>query len=110
MHLLSYGDARCTRSKRSIFAEAKTSNWCHTIEIMNRKSLDKEFVQKYFEILREPRGGGYWIWKFNIIMNKLKTIRDGTYLVYLDAGCTITSRGGKKLKDTYRQWIRAVSV
>ena len=30
------------------------------------------------------RGGGYWIWKFDIILNKLKQINNGDFLVYID--------------------------
>lgn len=45
------------------------------------------------------RGGGYWIWKFDIILNKLKNINDGEFLIYVDSGCSINANGTKRLQE-----------
>ena len=38
--------------------------------------------------VKQPRGGGYWIWKSHII-KKINEINDNDILIYLDAGCSI---------------------
>jgi len=51
-----------------------------------------------------PKGGGYWLWKFDIILNRLKQMKDGDFLVYLDAGCTINPQARKRF-DEYIQMV-----
>ena len=46
-----------------------------------------------------PRGGGYWTWKFDIILSKLDEINDGEFLIYVDGGCTININGEKRLGE-----------
>ena len=50
-----------------------------------------DFIEKHREFLSlNKRGGGYWIWKPYVIQQKLKDISDGEYLLYADAGCTVS--------------------
>lgn len=58
--------------------------------------LNNDFSQKFKTILKQPRGGGFWIWKFDIIKQKIQTIKHGDILVYLDAGCSINKFGEKR--------------
>lgn len=48
--------------------------------------LDKEFVDKYYNILQNKRGNGYWLWKPYIINDALKKIKNDDYLLYVDSG------------------------
>ena len=45
------------------------------------------------------KGAGYWIWKPYIVNKRLSEIRDGDTLVYLDAGCSIRSKGEKRFGE-----------
>jgi len=45
------------------------------------------------------RGGGYWIWKFDIILNKLQEINNNDFLIYADCGCSINSNGEKRFNE-----------
>lgn len=52
------------------------------------------FARTYFykeneKICAQPRGLGYWIWKPYIILEAMKTLREGDYLIYLDAGVEV---------------------
>ena len=39
------------------------------------------------------QGGGYWIWKFDIIKTVMNTMtNEGDFIVYLDSGCEIDER------------------
>ncbi|WP_146182865.1 hypothetical protein [Limnohabitans sp. Jir72] len=48
--------------------------------------LDSDFCEKNEGILKEKRGAGYWLWKPEIILQELKTLKIGDVLVYCDAG------------------------
>ena len=52
-------------------------------------ALDDEFVNKYLNILKHERGGGYWLWKINIINKTLKEMKDNDILLYMDAGSSL---------------------
>lgn len=48
--------------------------------------IDSDFYQKNKEILDQPRGAGYWLWKPYVIQKTLSKINDGDLLVYSDSG------------------------
>lgn len=50
------------------------------------ENLDPDFAATHQAILSQPRGGGYWLWKPQIILQELRTMRTGELLVYSDAG------------------------
>lgn len=100
IHLISYGDNKYTMSKKRLFNEAKQTKWFDSITFYSPNDLDNDFKEKFSHILNQKRGGGYWIWKINIIQKKLKEIKENDILIYLDAGCTINPEGKKQL-DTY---------
>ena len=55
------------------------------------EDLSEDFIEKYKDIFKHSRGGGYWIWRPYILRSAINDINDGEYLVYLDAGCTINT-------------------
>ena len=99
LHLISYGDKRFERAKNRIFNEAIKSNWFYSVKCYNNHDLTENFRNEFKNILSMKRGGGYWIWKFDIILQRLKEIDNGDFLIYLDSGCSININGEKKLKD-----------
>jgi len=100
IHLITYADNKFKNSAIRLYNEAENTNWFNTIEIYEPEKLTHEFKNKYNDILSMKRGGGYWIWKYDIIRQKLNEIQDNDILIYLDAGCTI-NKGGKKRFDEY---------
>lgn len=70
-------DALCESALRVGFDEAIACG---------EQDLDREFVRKNAAILSEKRGGGYWIWKPQIILQTLAKLSPGDILVYSDAG------------------------
>lgn len=45
-----------------------------------------EFYKKNKKLLDQKRGAGYWAWKPYVILEELKKMREGEYLMYLDSG------------------------
>ena len=64
-----------------------------------RYDLSISFRNEFKSILSMKRGGGYWIWKFDIILNKLEEINNGEFLIYVDSGCTVNTNGTKRLEE-----------
>ncbi len=44
------------------------------------------FYQDNLKTLQQPRGGGYWLWKPYIILQTLKSMSRGDYVIYHDVG------------------------
>jgi len=97
IHMISYGNENFLNSKKRIFNEGINSKFFYSIEVFGPENLDKEFKSKFNNILNQKRGGGYWLWKLNIIQQKLKKINDNDYLIYIDSGCTINKKGINRL-------------
>lgn len=51
-----------------------------------REDIDDVFYQEHKEILDNPKGGGFWLWKPYFIHRTLESMSDGDYLLYSDAG------------------------
>lgn len=99
IHMISYGNDKFINSKERIFKEAIDSKFFFSVEVFGPQNLEKEFKYKFNSILGLKKGGGYWLWKLNIIENKLKKINDEDYLIYIDSGCTINNKGIERLND-----------
>tara|TARA_B110000858_G_C17709929_1_gene430039 strand:+ start:225 stop:977 length:753 start_codon:yes stop_codon:yes gene_type:complete len=99
LHLISYGDENYMQAKNRIYNEALNTNWFYSIKCYGIEDLSIGFRNAFKELLSLRRGGGYWIWKFDIILSKLYEINDGEFLIYVDSGCTVNSKGGKRLEE-----------
>src|SRR6266568_1851483 len=48
--------------------------------------IDKNFLDKNKNVLKQKRGNGYWLWKPYFIKRGLETLKDGDFLFYCDSG------------------------
>ena len=99
VHFISYGDDKFVHSRNRIRKEATSCNWFDTIKVYNKDDISQEFQNKYKMILDKERGGGYYIWKLDIIEQRLCEIEDGDMLVYIDCGCFINKNGYTFFKE-----------
>ena len=99
IHFITYGDSKFKKSKQRLLNEAKEFNAFKTIKGYGPQDLSEDFIEKYKDIFKHSRGGGYWIWRPYILRSAINDINDGEYLVYLDAGCTINKRGKKRFYE-----------
>lgn len=105
-HFRTYGDSKFRYSKVRLVHEARASGWFDTAVALGPSDLPTAFKRRYVSILRESRGGGYWIWKFAVFRMALDVMSEGDVLVYLDAGCEINPKGGGKFWE-YIDMLRA---
>ena len=99
IHLITYGDNHYTKSKYRLIQDAKKTGWFDTTTAYGRDDIDSEYKEEFKEILMQPRGSGYWIWKPYFILKRLKEIEKDDILIYLDAGFTIRRLAHKRFYE-----------
>jgi hypothetical protein len=99
IHLITYADKAYENAKKRIINEATNTNWFNTIKGYSPNDLTNEFKDTYNNILCNKRGAGYWIWKYDIINQRLNEIHNNDILIYIDAGCTINKKGEKRFYE-----------
>jgi hypothetical protein len=72
--------------------------------------LDQDFKHKNEEILKQPRGAGYWIWKPYIILKTLNMMQDGDYLIYMDSGASLIKNPDDYLRMINHKGILSFSM
>jgi hypothetical protein len=105
IHFITYGNKMYEKSKERIRRQAEETGWFDSIKCYGVEDLSKEFSEKYRQVLEEPRGGGYWIWKYDIIRQKMEEVDENDIIIYMDAGCSI-NKGGKERYDEYIKIIK----
>lgn len=106
IHLISFADKRLWPRKYMFLFEAIKFNSFKSIRIYNEDNLETKFKEKYSDILnKKTKGFGYWIWKSEIIKNRLNEINSDEILIYLDIGSTINFKG----KKTFNEYIKKLN-
>lgn len=87
---INYASGKFYVSQKESCLAAKNNGFDEVIPY-NEKDLDEEFVSKHYQILKQPRGAGYWLWKPYLIVKTLRDLKDGDYLCYSDSGCAFVN-------------------
>lgn len=98
-YFITYGDDKFENQKKKTILEAIKSNFFDDIEQFGPDNITDSFKIDFKDILSLDRGGGYWIWKYDIILNTLHKMNESDILVYADAGSTINKLGEERFKD-----------
>ncbi|MBS0185143.1 MAG: hypothetical protein JSS34_02130 [Proteobacteria bacterium] len=87
VYLISYADGPEVFFQNQ-YALAQSSLGRGVDFILNyRKSLlDPQFVSENKEIIDQPKGAGYWLWKPWIILKTLKSVPENAIVIYSDTG------------------------
>jgi hypothetical protein len=99
LYFVTYGDNKFVKSKQRIIAEARRFGKFTECFAYGPEDLDPKFVAKFANILNQSRGGGYWIWKFQVIKQILEKMNENDILVFADAGCTINIHGQSRFDE-----------
>ena len=99
IHFITFGNERFKNSKKRICKEAKRSGWFDSITEYSPENINHDFKNKHQNILCQHQGAGFWIWKYDIIKQKLNQINDNDIIIYLDAGCTINIKAKKRFDE-----------
>lgn len=99
VHLITYSDELYENSKKRLLNEARDTNWFDSISGYSPKDLTDDFKITFGNILNYRQGAGFWIWKFDIILQELRKMRPNDVLIYMDSGCYINHRAEKRFKE-----------
>lgn len=105
IHFITYGNHLFERAKQRLCREATKFYNFKSVKGYGPEDLPLHFSEKYKDILSMKRGGGYWIWKYILLKNKLEEINNGDIVIYLDAGCTLNPQGIKRF-DEYLKMLK----
>ena len=107
IYFLTYGDKNFYLSKKHLISLAKKSELFDYTLSLGPSDLNSDFKKKFEIILKEKRGGGYWIWKHEIISSLLDTLNEGDIVVYCDAGASINIT--PKSKNRFNEYILQIN-
>lgn len=107
VHFRTYGTDDYAWSKLRILQEALDTGWFASAKALGPDDLTAEFKKRFEDILKQPRGGGYWIWKYDVIEQAVETMNEGDFLVYLDAGCQVNKN--KRGEERFREYLKIVN-
>lgn len=82
---INYANGRYLKAQQYCSQSAKQVGFDEVISY-NIKDIDEVFFERNKNILNQPRGAGYWIWKPYLIKKTLDKINFGDLLVYSDSG------------------------
>lgn len=102
-YFLTYGDSSYKYSKIHLSYLAKQSGLFDEIISLGPNDLSNEFKKNFQEILNQKRGGGFWIWKHEIISNLLDKIKPQDIILYCDAGSSINNSA--KAKKRFKEYF-----
>lgn len=101
-YFISYGCNNYNNAKKRILEEAINSEFFDICNVYGPDDLSNEFKNQFYDILQCRRGGGYWIWKYDLINKYLNETNDGDFIIYCDAGCQINKKG----KERFEEYIK----
>lgn len=82
---ITFGTVNMTRSVRRLRASSARFG-IKTYAYTRHHPVVADLARRYPEIMSQPRGGGYWLWKPAIILHALENCPDDTIVLYTDAG------------------------
>ena len=100
-HFITYGTNRYSHSKFRLAKQVESLQIFDSVDVCDEKNISLGFKEKHKEVLNKAHGGGFWIWKYYIILRTLETMEDGDIVLYLDSGSTLNNGGKKRLQEYF---------
>lgn len=82
---LTFSNDCMTNSAEKCIKSALKHGCDSTVHFMPHH-IDPDFYCEHFDILKQARGAGYWLWKPYFILQMLEQSENYDYIVYTDAG------------------------
>lgn len=86
--LFNYADIKFYESQKLNTKTGYEIGGFDVVHEFNKKDMDIDFYNQYKHILDQPRGAGYWLWKFHFAYKLLndEKIPEDSYIFYADSG------------------------
>ncbi len=89
IYLCSFADEKFMFAQRILNYTAEKHHIYNIFSYSPDSYKDTEFYRRNSDILNQKRGHGYWLWKPWVILESLKKINEGDFLIYADSGSFI---------------------
>jgi len=86
-YFVTYGDKIYENSKKRLAKQAAETGFFDKILVYGREDVSEEVATS--PLFSNKKGGGYWLWKPNVVGKTLAMMQDGDILVYADSGCSV---------------------
>lgn len=83
---ISYADRKYEKAASLNMETARRVGKADKVILYGPQDMDAQFRTAHVDILSQPRGNGYWVWKPYFIYKTILELQDGDILVYSDAG------------------------
>ncbi len=98
-YFITYGSQSFSLQKKHLTHLANSIDYFDHVVGFGPDDLSIDFKNKYKHYLDIYKGGGYWIWKCEILRMVLNEIKEGDLVVYSSAGSSFNPNGKAKLED-----------
>ncbi|MDU6855738.1 MAG: hypothetical protein E6370_11925 [Clostridiales bacterium] len=92
IYVISYADSNFKKQQIRLTKSINRVGPNYKVVEFGPDDIDKEFYNQNESILRNSKGGGYWLWKPYIIKKQLDKLQEGDYLFYCDSGAILINR------------------
>lgn len=99
-NIVTFADKSRSGCHRRFRAQARSLNVFEQIFTLTEDDLEPAFRARFGSVLTtEVRGFGYWVWKPQVILQALRGMCPGDFLVYLDSGSHLSHPGKARLTE-----------
>lgn len=84
--LINYANKKYYHAQKKNSETGKTVGQFDSVVSYGVEQIDADFYNKNSNILNQPRGAGYWLWKPYFIVKTLESMKEGELLFYSDSG------------------------
>lgn len=84
--VINYADKNFLKAQKFNTKTAYKNGKVDKVIEYSPNDIDKSFYNKHYDVLKEKRGGGYWLWKPYIILKTMNCAKEGDYIFYCDSG------------------------
>lgn len=106
-YFITYGDKKYALQASRIIFQAKKFRIFDGSVKYSKRNLDSNFLLRFKDLLTFEKGGGYWIWKSQIILQQLSTISNGDIILYVDSGSTLNIKGKERLLEYFELFLES---
>lgn len=105
LHLISF----CSPEERFAFTKNRFYNEVLNLQVFKSINLFSEKncfsycddLSEHKKFMESTRAYGFWIWKFFLISEFMKTVPENDVICYADIGCTFNINGKKRISEYY---------
>lgn len=114
LHLISFcsPEERFAVTKSRFYNEALSMQVFKSINLFSEKNCFSycNDLLEHKKFMESTRAYGFWIWKFFLISELMKSIPENDVICYADVGCTFNINGKKRMCEYYDNVIENGSL